>query len=752
MLKIENLTKHYKSRKKTVIAIDCVNLEFHKGEFVSILGLSGSGKTTLVSQIGGMDNPTEGRLIINGIDTSTYSTSDWTNYRLNNIGFIFQDFNLISHLTAKENIEIALSLSGKKSAERSARSEELLTMMGLHDRMDQLPSELSGGEQQRVAIARALANEPDIILADEPTGALDPDTSVQIMSILQELARNGHLVIMVTHNKYLAKAYSTKIVELSGGKVIREEQLESPTNQIEKKTATTKSSLEIQAAFKIAFNNLKIRKRSTIFTLISLVPSMILIFSLINFVFNLSDYEKDFRPITNAVINDDSNLYLTPKEDEVLDSEIKEILKHITSRQYNYDATDAYLGTIVNPYSTVDIEQIESIKGVDKILKPMMFNVEIDHIEFVLMTLPPKAYSNHQYAIPENLYPVDNAQGVIMSTEAIRRLKGKYTEDVQSVKGENLNMALRGINGFALKRSVYQQERDEFTLSIDEVIEVEAKTTLIENYYAGYIFVPYELGKSLYEAYSTSDLTLIATRLPDPMSGETDLIVIGPQYVKDMLKPLREMTSLQENYDLFKFKKYSFTMPSNNFSVKHQMIINDQFNEMSQKALEVYGTVYRSAYDDMTVESAIETGRYIRFSIWGATALAGVIVLIPSLLLCVILYISIMNRVKEIGILKSVGARNRDIIYIFVIEAGLISLTGSVFGLLLSFPVIRYLQKLLETQYQISFYLGSNPMRYNIPGLIFASITSFLLVTSFGLLPGRKASKLQPSRLLKHIN
>ncbi len=214
MLKLENITKRYELKKKTVYAVNNVNLEFHKGEFVSILGLSGSGKTTLISQIGGLDQPTDGRIIVNGMDTSSFKQQDWNNYRKNNIGFVFQDFNLISHLTAKENIEIALSLSGLSPKEKSDRAEELLELMGITNQRDQLPKQLSGGQKQRVAIARALSNKPDIILADEPTGALDPDTSVQIMSILQSLAEKGYLVVMVTHDKYLARDYSTRIVEL----------------------------------------------------------------------------------------------------------------------------------------------------------------------------------------------------------------------------------------------------------------------------------------------------------------------------------------------------------------------------------------------------------------------------------------------------------------------------------------------------------------------------------------------------------
>jgi len=219
MLRLVNITKNYGSGESEVHALKQVSVAFRKNEFVSILGHSGCGKTTLLNIIGGLDHYTDGDLIINGKSTKEYKDRDWDNYRNHSIGFVFQSYNLIPHQTVLGNVELALTLSGVKRQERKMMAQAALLKVGLADQIHKLPNQLSGGQMQRVAIARALVNNPDIILADEPTGALDTDTSVQIMELLKEVAQDK-LVIMVTHNPELAEAYSTRLVRLKDGEVI----------------------------------------------------------------------------------------------------------------------------------------------------------------------------------------------------------------------------------------------------------------------------------------------------------------------------------------------------------------------------------------------------------------------------------------------------------------------------------------------------------------------------------------------------
>ena len=278
MLELREITKQYGEGDSAVHALNGVSLKFRENEFVSILGASGCGKTTLLNIVGGLDRYTDGDLIINGKSTKDFTDGDWDTYRNHSIGFVFQSYNLIQHQTVLSNVELALTLSGVSKAERRQRATEALRKVGLGDQLNKKPNQMSGGQMQRVAIARALVNNPDILLADEPTGALDTATSVQIMDLLKEVAREK-LVIMVTHNPELAAEYSTRIVRLSDGKVIDDTNpydgeecavaVKESKNKKEKKEAKTKSkkkTMSFGTAISLSFNNLLTKKARTILT------------------------------------------------------------------------------------------------------------------------------------------------------------------------------------------------------------------------------------------------------------------------------------------------------------------------------------------------------------------------------------------------------------------------------------------------------------------------------------------------------
>jgi len=284
MLELKDIVKCYTAGEETVTALDHVTLRFRKSEFVSILGPSGCGKTTMLNIIGGLDRYTEGDLIINGRSTKEYRDGDWDTYRNHSIGFVFQSYNLIPHQTVLANVELALTLSGVSKTERRRRAADALRRVGLGDQLHKKPNQLSGGQMQRVAIARALVNNPDILLADEPTGALDTATSVQIMELLKEVARD-RLVIMVTHNPELAAEYSTRIVKLSDGRIVDDsapfEGEEHPTelasaegDETKKKKKAKrgegkKTSMSFATAFSLSLNNLMTKKTRTILTAVA---------------------------------------------------------------------------------------------------------------------------------------------------------------------------------------------------------------------------------------------------------------------------------------------------------------------------------------------------------------------------------------------------------------------------------------------------------------------------------------------------
>lgn len=268
MLQIKNICKQYKTGNLIQTALDGVSLNLRDNEFVAILGPSGSGKTTLLNIIGGLDRYDSGDLIINGISTKKYKDRDWDSYRNHTIGFVFQSYNLIPHQTVLSNVELALTISGVSKAERRKRAKRALEQVGLGDQGHKKPNQMSGGQMQRVAIARALVNDPDILLADEPTGALDSETSIQVMNLLKEVAKD-RLVVMVTHNPELAYEYATRIVELKDG-VIRSDSnpfnVDNKTLKVPQHKNMGKSSMSLKTSLSLSFNNLKTKKARTILT------------------------------------------------------------------------------------------------------------------------------------------------------------------------------------------------------------------------------------------------------------------------------------------------------------------------------------------------------------------------------------------------------------------------------------------------------------------------------------------------------
>lgn len=266
MLTLTNIVKEYKVGDMTIPALKGVSIEFRRHEFVSILGQSGCGKTTLLNIIGGLDHYTEGDLVIEGRSTKKFKDADWDTYRNHSIGFVFQSYNLIPHQTVLSNVELALTLSGVSKSERRRRAVEALEKVGLGDQLNKKPNQMSGGQMQRVAIARALVNDPEILLADEPTGALDSETSVQIMEILKEISKDK-LIIMVTHNPELAEQYSTRIVRLLDGKIVDDsDPYKSEKEEAKQDTKGKKTSMSFFTALSLSFNNLLTKKGRTFMT------------------------------------------------------------------------------------------------------------------------------------------------------------------------------------------------------------------------------------------------------------------------------------------------------------------------------------------------------------------------------------------------------------------------------------------------------------------------------------------------------
>ncbi len=298
MLQLQHISKVYHTANQEFHALKDISIRFRENEFVSILGQSGSGKTTLLNIIGGLDQYTSGDLLIQGRSTKQFKDRDWDSYRNHTIGFVFQSYNLIGHQTALSNVEIAMTLSGVSKAERKKRAIEALERVGLKDHLYKKPSQMSGGQMQRIAIARALVNNPKVVLADEPTGALDSETSVQIMELLKDIAKE-RLVIMVTHNPELAKTYSTRIVQVLDGNILSDSNPYEPT---EEKTQGdiqfTKTKMSFMTALALSFNNLLTKKGRTFLTAFAGSIGIIGIALILALSNGVSDYVKKVQEDT----------------------------------------------------------------------------------------------------------------------------------------------------------------------------------------------------------------------------------------------------------------------------------------------------------------------------------------------------------------------------------------------------------------------------------------------------------------------
>ncbi len=397
MLELKKITKIYKTESMTQKALNEVSLNFRENEFVSILGPSGSGKTTLLNIIGGLDNYTSGDLIINGISTKRYKDKDWDTYRNHRIGFVFQSYNLIPHQSVLSNVELALTLSGVSKDERKKRAIEALKRVGLKDHIDKKPNQLSGGQMQRVAIARALVNNPDILLADEPTGALDTRTSKQIMDLLSEVAKD-RLVIMVTHNPELAENYSTRIIELKDGVI---ESDTDPFDGTQKKSdakSDKKVNMSFATALRLSLNNLLTKKGRTILTAFAGSIGIIgiaLILSLSNGVQEYIDGVQEETLTSYPITIDKTSIDMTSLMTEAI------------SRQENIEAT--HDGKIRSNNTIMDAMSLMSSSIKTNNLELFKKYIESDKTDI-------KDYTStieYQYDLDIKLYKSDAKDGIV---------------------------------------------------------------------------------------------------------------------------------------------------------------------------------------------------------------------------------------------------------------------------------------------------------------------------------------------------
>ena len=802
MLEIKEVSKIYKMDEISQIALDKVSINFRKNEFVSILGQSGSGKSTLLNIIGGLDHYTSGDLIINGTSTKKYKSSDWDTYRNHKVGFIFQSYNLIMHQTIQSNVELALTLSGESKTVRSQKAKEALKKVGLGDHLNKKPNQLSGGQMQRVAIARALVNDPEIILADEPTGALDSETSIQIMDLLKEVAKEK-LVIMVTHNPELAKNYSTRIVSLKDGHIIDDS---NPFDGKEDKVVENskqKKSMGLFTALTLSFNNLLTKKGRTLVTAIAGSVGIIgiaLVLALSNGVNNyaenlqkdsassvalsiestttdssnssnlmLAQKEKSEHAENSILATDDisTNLTLTQKSSvrknnlkkmkEYVDSHKEELEKYASDIKYIYNVElniyDEYNDgglTKVNPVenSSSNSSDILSALLSDSIIKNSFDLVlNYDNYEIVAGEMP-KAYNELVLIVNENeelplsiMYSLNLENKADVSDFYKKSANGEAIElkdvsyDYNKIIGKTYKLInstdyYESHNGVWIsKENDSNYIKDLYNNSIDLKITGIAKVK-DKNVHNGFLGYTTDLVKYVMEQAGNTEI------VKQQLSDNTINVFTGLQF-DEMLNE-----SYEENLKILgagiEDTPYSIDIYPKDAEAKENIkkFIDNYNNSVSEDDKIVY-------FDHMK-ELTEGVSKIVNLISMVMIAFVAISLVVSSLMIGIITYISVLERTKEIGILRAIGASKKDVKRVFVAETIIEGFSSGILGTVITFLISLLVNAIVSSTAEID-----NIVSVSLVHSVILILISIGLTVISGLGPASASSRKDPVEALR---
>lgn len=757
LLELKNISKIYKTTDLKQTALNHVSLKFRQNEFVSILGPSGSGKTTLLNIIGGLDKYTSGDLIINGISTKKYTDRDWDTYRNHRIGFVFQSYNLIPHQTALANVEMALVLSGVSKIERRKRAIEVLKKVGLEKHMNKKPNQMSGGQMQRIAIARALINNPDILLADEPTGALDSETSIQVMDLLQEIAKEK-LVIMVTHNPDLANQYSNRIIKILDGKIIDD------TNPFDGKEEEQivengkKTSMSFKMALTLSLNNLLTKKGRTILTAFAGSIGIIgiaLILSLSNgFKVEIDQFEKKSLSKAPIVIANQSMMMNDSMMDNIRHNELekypstKEVYikeNELTKMIHQNKITESFIDYLEQIDKT-NLSGIAYERGTNLIVINKDYKDDYNLVNTLNMgikewTLLPNN-PNNEAGIVDMMYDViagninEQEPGLILQVDSRNQI---YDTDLEILGLEN-------------KEKV----------TFEDIMNQELKIILNDDYYiqSGELFYPNQDLEALYKSENS-----ITVRVQAIIRGkeEEEMLTNGSgfAYTNALTELVVEKNKNSNIVKMQKEKDYNIltnqpfeqnstkedilgylgddTIPvaiylyPKDFDSKEQII--DYLNHYNEGKEEKD----RIEYEDMASMISSLSGNIMDAITVVLVAFSSISLVVSSIMIGIITYISVLERTREIGILRALGARAKDIKRVFNAETFLIGLVAGLIGIgiayALTFPVNLIIENLSGLP---------NVAKLNAMHAITLIMISVGLTVIGGYIPARYASKKDP--------
>ena len=866
MLKLENIKKDYITGDTTVHALKGVSVEFRKSEFVSILGQSGCGKTTLLNIIGGLDRYTSGELYIGGRATSDFRDRDWDNYRNHSVGFIFQSYNLIPHQSVLSNVELALTLTGVPRAERRRRAAEALEKVGLADQFNKKPNEMSGGQMQRVAIARALVNDPEILLADEPTGALDSETSVQIMELLKEISKD-RLVIMVTHNPELAKQYSTRIVKLLDGNITDDSDPYGGEETVKAEKAEGKRpSMSFLTALSLSLNNLMTKKARTFLTSFAGSIGIIgiaLILSLSNgvnaYIQKVEEDTLSSYPITieqagmdvSRLVKDLMGKNEAPEDrekDKIYSNNIMtemmttmvngisennlELLKAHIAKTPEFESNTSEIeykystvmniydekGNRVNPntvFTTVFGEsaaQSQQYSGMSSFSNTEVWTRLFDNSEFlekqydVIAGRMPEKYNEIVLAIDKNnqisdytLYSLglkDVKELEEMMKKAQNGEKIEPTEEVTYSYDDILNLKFKLLcntdyfekseNGTWVNKTddelFVQSQLAKLGEDITVVGIIRPAEGSVANDTAGFVGYKSELMEHLINKVNDSEIvkaqkaspdTDVLTGLPfeanENMTYEELMAYIAalPEnehaeyaaYTEQMTAAGMTNEQIAERFNSAIKAKNSSATYEGNLSLmgvsdlKRPSVINiypkdfeaketvaeliDDYNSAAAENEKITYTDYIGLMLS-SVTTIINAISYILI------AFVSISLIVSSIMIGIITYISVLERTKEIGILRAMGASKRDVSRVFNAETLIVGFSAGVIGILITLLLLIPINAIIGAITDISG-LAVLP----VAGAAALIIISMLLTLIAGLFPSKIAAKKDPVTALR---
>lgn len=750
MLTIKNIYKSYGLKDSKYSVLKDINLSFRPNEFVAILGPSGSGKTTLLNILGGLDQYDSGDLIINGKSTKKFKDKDWNSYRNKSVGFIFQSYNLISHISILSNVEMCLTLRNTSKSVARKKAIEALERVGLKDHIHKKPNQLSGGQMQRVAIARALVNNPDIILADEPTGALDSKTSTQIMELIKDISKDK-LVIMVTHNENLADIYASRIIKLSDGVII------SDSNPYETKEETDlytlpKTKMSLLTALGLSLNNIKTKKGRTLLTSFAASIGIIgisLVLALSNgFQIQIDDFEKN--TLTQMPI------YITPEVTD-LKSEMAlelgngedEYPSDNIIKKYQYTVANAHKNKITSDYinyiNSINNDYLNGIGyGYNANMNVIIKNDTIDYfnnnyIETSFSTNGTSDIIKENYDLLSGRYP-KNSNEALLIVDTYNRLYPYLYKDL----GLKENSTFEDVIGKELQvvsNNNFYEEADGLFITKQNYDELWNNDDNIKINITGIIRAKKDANVTL---YSGSTLLINAKIEEESIDKNLNSSIVKAQKEKDYNvlngDDFDEDDTKEQAISMLGGSKDPQTIAiyPKDFISKDKIIeYLDKYNENKSDEDKIIYTDYASTVTDLS--GGIMNG--ITLVLVGFSSVS---LIVSSIMISIITYISVLERTKEIGILRSLGARKKDISRVFNAETAIIGFTSGLMGVgiayLLTFPINVVIKNAtnLDSVARLSIYYA-----------VLMIIISIVITVIGGLIPAKMASKKDPVEALR---